>query len=151
MKTRVSVRSRASRILRRLTAYRDLTAQSPDHPPWIHEVPVQPGEQRLGVYENVPGSAEKSVVVTTLGLYVRRGERWEFVRFEDIEAVVAPHQKTEVAELALMHRDRHVTLMPITGGHGRFREAWEFLRFMDRVLEDFGREGGVTQTSPPST
>ena len=33
-------------------------------------------------------------------------------------------------------RDGQDVAIPVRGGHGRFRDAWEFLRFLDRVTGD---------------
>jgi hypothetical protein len=145
----VDVKSRASRILRRLASYSDLTRGSPVVPLWLREIPLQEGEHCLGIYENAPGGAADSVLVTNLGLHVCCGSRREYVAFDEIESVTTHQAKTEVTELEVHRRDGRVTQVPVSGGHDRLRDAWEFVRFLNRVREDQEQRG--TAADPPDS
>ena len=50
--------------------------------------------------------------------------------------------KSEINGLKLALRDGSESHIPIRGGRGRFRDAYEFLRFLDRVLADLRGDQG---------
>ncbi len=141
------VASRAGRVLRKLPRYRDLIKDPAPAPAWVAAVsPREQGEVRLGVYENVPEKADESVLVTTSGLYVGRAAGWDFVAYDDIDEVQTPHieapsDKVCFDAVTVRLKDGRQTNIPIRGGDGKSRDAWEFLRFLIRVTADLRRAG----------
>lgn len=141
------VRSRAARILGHFARYRNLRDGTATPPAWLRQVAVQGDEVVLGVYENVPGELEDSIVVTTRALHLCRDGAWQSVSYEDIRSIEtppteAPLGKSGVAELTLHLGDGQRVSLPVTGGRGKTRDAWEFLRFLRRVTSDLERASG---------
>lgn len=135
----MNVESRVIRILRPLTQYHKHSTESLNASNRSQKVDLQIGEVYLGVYENIPDSLEDSITVTSLGLHTYRGGEWEFLNYEHIESIRIPSRKEEAAELEIHLYDGYTTRIPVRGGQGRFRDAFEFLRFLDRVRDDIRR------------
>lgn len=132
----MNVKSRAVRILGHLRNYRDLTSGTKDIPAWAMKLHLQEGEELIGVYLNRPEDVEESIVVTTKGLYVDRNGRWEFVGYAEIKFIETPADKQTVDRLRLHLWNGRVTEIPVRGSYDRFKDAFEFLRFLDRVISD---------------
>jgi hypothetical protein len=77
-------------------------------------------------------------VVTNLGLHVRREQKWEFIDYRQIKEHEIVSPKETVGELLVRLTNQESVLLPIRGGKGRFRDAFEFMRFIDRVTSDLG-------------
>lgn len=135
----MNVKSRAHRILKPLASYRDLTGQPLNVPCWAADVPVKNGEVCYGVYENSPCKANESIAVTNLGIHVCRNKQSEFIAYSQIASVSAPPEKQTASELSIHLLSGQVISLPVRGGEGRFRDAFEFLRFLDRVTHDLRR------------
>ncbi len=139
----MNVKSRAHRILKHLANYRDLTNESLKIPYWVADVPINSGEVCYGVYENSSGEADESIAVTSLGIHVCRNKQWEFIDYAQIASVSAPLEKQTANELSLHLLSGQLTSLPVRGGSGRLRDAFEFLRFLDRVTHDLQRGTSV--------
>lgn len=98
---------------------------------------LSPSEEGLGVYINNVSSLSDSILFTTKALYVRKDERWQRVLYADIERTVLPHSKREVTGFSLLLRNGTEIQLSVTGSKdGRFYDAFEVLRFLDRVRHD---------------
>lgn len=95
------------------------------------------GEEMIGAYRDMVGSGDH-VVVTSVGLHVWSPDGWRMIPYRNIGEVVVPHSEDSdlVETLYLRMRDGSKHGIPIRGGTGRFRDAWEFLRFLQRVVRD---------------
>jgi hypothetical protein len=129
-----SVRSRAHRILAKLETFQVLDRHESSDlvPGWL------PGEEAIGRYRNHTGTPDDDLLVTTMGVRTRSGGTWPLVPFSSIEHVALPHSedKEVVDSLRLRLRDGRRVELPVRGGSGKFRDAWEFLRFLNRVMTD---------------
>jgi hypothetical protein len=136
------VKSRASRILHRLAYYRELPNAIKWPSYWSSAPRFHPGETPLGTYENRLGQAENSIVVTSFGLHFYTAGEWIYAAYSSIHAVQpspplgSPEDKLAVSGLALRLRDGTTLTIPVSGGNQQCRDAWEFLRFLDRVTQD---------------
>jgi hypothetical protein len=103
---------------------------------------LRPGETPLGIYENAPGQVDNCAVITTAGLHVYAAGDWEFAAYDSIRGVrpIPPvehsQDKLVVSALALDLLDGSTLDLPIYGGDERHRDAWEVMRFIDRVTHD---------------
>ena len=137
----MNVSVRASRVLGVLEAYRDLTAGQ-----WSANAPALPsfsdGEQLIGAYSNDWEKNSELVLFTTKSICVLFNDRkWYVIKFEDIERTIAPNGKENVKGFSLLLRDQSRIWLPIGGSRaGRFFDAFEVLRFVDRVLADAQNE-----------
>ena len=132
----MTVRSRAYRTLRSLNHYEDLAEKEPLSKIALGEIDLEENEKLIGVYRN-PGSSDTNIAVTELGLRAKEADGWSFIRFDDIEEATAhPPDKHEADSILLLLRSGEEVAVPVKGKNGRFRDVFEFLRFLDRVKED---------------
>jgi hypothetical protein len=129
----MNVKSRAHRILRPMTRYRQAGAEAPLLV--LAEDPVL--GTPLGVYQN-PEPDRETVTVYAHGIAWGDGARSVRVGFSEIADVDLSNGK-ESQELLLTLKDRRLERLPIRGRVGRFYDSLEFLRFLSRVLGDLGR------------
>lgn len=135
------VRSRAYRILRRLTRYRELSEAQLQALPDIRKELVDNWEKILGIYENQPGQLRGNILVTTEGLHIFLEEE-EFVPFDQIDHIKPLNEddKSNVEELIISYKSGKNVRVPIIGGNDKFRDAWEVFHFLDRVVSDYQKK-----------
>ncbi len=128
----VSVKSRVARTLRGL---RRFIADPTVLDEYAGRLRTAAGDV-LGVYQNPDGVPVSRIVVTSRGLYLigEQGER--FLAFDDIANVAGPAQKVQAGDLELSLKSGESIDLPIRGGDQQFRDVFEFLRFLDRVIAD---------------
>ncbi len=141
----MKVKTRVTRILKPLVNFRTIKDGSLPVFPSLPELAFKEGEDCYGVYENLSAEADEAVVVTNLGLHFCREQKWEFIDYRQIKEVEIASPKETVDELLVHLTNQESVLLPIRGGKGRFRDAFEFMRFIDRVTSDLG-ETGVQST-----
>jgi hypothetical protein len=122
--------------LKALLNFRPIKAGSLAVSPSLPAFGLKEGEDCYGVYESLPAEADEAVVVTNLGLHIRRERKWEFIDYRQIKEVDIVSPKETVDELLVRLTTHESVLLPIRGGKGRFRDAFEFMRFIDRVTSD---------------
>jgi hypothetical protein len=132
----MKVKTRVARILKPLLNFRIVKDGSLPVFPSLPVLAFKEGEDCYGVYENLPAEADEAVVVTNLGLHVRREQKWEFIDYRQIKEVDIISPKETVDELLVRLTTHESVLLPIRGGKGRFRDAFEFMRFINRVTSD---------------
>lgn len=103
---------------------------------------LRESEELIGTYRNDMTSTLNLLVVTNLGIHVCRGPTgpgWEIIYYSDIEEVFTPPCKTKARSLTIQTREGKLTEIPVVGGEGRLRDAFEMLRFLIRVTDDLKR------------
>jgi hypothetical protein len=133
----VDIHSRAHRTLKALSWYSDLSGDG-KLPPGAPQPPVlQPDDVPIGAYVNGPTGFSDLVLFTTNGIYVYRSDKWEEAKYRDINRTIAPESKEAVTGFNMLLQDGRNFWLPITGSKsGRFFDAFEVLRFVDRVVAD---------------
>jgi hypothetical protein len=133
----IDVRSRVHRILKSLAGFRDLQERS-EWPAALDPKPVlSASETALGIYTDEPTNFSDAIVFTTQGLHVRREKSWLQILYSDIERAIPPASKTGVTGFGILRRDGTEVWLPVTGSKGgRFYDAFEVLRFVNRVKDD---------------
>ena len=139
MKRKQLIESRAYRILRPLAQYRQITTAADIlQPVTFQEFPER--EHLIGIYENIPNDYHESITVTTSGCHWFLNDEWRFAKYDQILKVeVSDDQKMNkrlVDRLVVHLKAGDVIELPIRGGKSGTPDAWEFLRFLDRVVED---------------
>lgn len=127
------VRAGATKILRRMERYIDLDSAQAERPEWVASAGVMPDERVLGSYRNGPDPGE-SLLVTTHGIRHQLSGEWRLIAYGDIERVPLRSKADRSVELRL--RDGGVVVLPVLGGKGKFRDALEFMRFLNNVSID---------------
>jgi hypothetical protein len=136
-------KSRAKRILAHLSQYEDLTTSAAP-PAWLDDLAPGEKETLLGVYHNAPGAPDDSIVVSDAGLCVWRNGSWDSLRYADIAAIESPvaAEKHRVDQLTVHMVDGRSMTLPVRGGDAKLRDAWAFVRFLNRVVADLQRSRG---------
>jgi hypothetical protein len=134
----VEVRSRVHRILKPMPNFRYLPEGSAVPPEICAGLTLGPSEEALGIYVNdVYTSSREALLVTTENLYLHRDRSWLQVPYLSIERTIAPPSKSEVSGFTVLLRDGTEIWLPVRGvRNDRFYDAFEILRFIDRVKED---------------
>jgi hypothetical protein len=129
----IGAASLAHRTLKHFSRYRDLSeGQEP-----LTSLPLNASERPLGIYRNEPDDITDAVLFTTEGLYVNRNGSWVQLLYRDIDRTLFPDSKSEVKGLKILRRDGSEFWLPVRGSKdGRFYDAFEVLRFLDRVQDD---------------
>jgi hypothetical protein len=117
-------KSFAHRELRHAAQYRNVVTDATAVPAYATAVLSHPHELLLGVYENVPGEATESILVTDQGLYIAGGAGWTYVRYEDISHVALPlpddvpwpDRKHGADRVTITLATGHVIDVPVRGG-----------------------------------
>ena len=133
----VDVRSRMHRILKRMPKFREISERSDLSILLATGLMLSASEEALGIYANDELSFSDAILFTTEGLYLHQNECWRRVLYSDIARPVLPSSKREVTGFSLLLRDGTELHLPVTGSKdGRFYDAFEVLRFVDRVKDD---------------
>jgi hypothetical protein len=93
----------------------------------------------VGVYRNRDDEQSGEILVTENGLFVNSSPMSYWVRFSEIASIQAPSAESESAEIQIMVKSGTVYHLRISGRDGRFRDVFNFVRFLDRVLEDINK------------
>ena len=128
------VLSRAYRILRDLSRYKDCI----NHPDQISGVykktPLSGDETIIGVYENDPDDQYANVVVTNNGLYFLVDKEWVSVQYDEMLSVEPPTTK-ETAEGVFVRTGKGIVNIPILETDGHLIDAFTFMRFINHLLK----------------
>jgi hypothetical protein len=104
--------------------------------PIVEHLTLRPGEELIGAYRNSQTTIA-AVVVTSLGLHIVDENGSRYVPFKSITRVDGPSDKDDLAaDLVLSLAGDEKIGVPIRGGHGQFKDVFEFQRFLARVVED---------------
>ena len=131
-----AVKSRSHRTLSHLQSFRDVGLLTDQATKSLQGIAFQGDEALIGVYENNPGKLDELIAVTTRGLRIHQAGDWRFYPFEVIDEVTVTSEagKREADALALTLSGGQQVILPIRGGDERFRDVWEFSRFLARTI-----------------
>lgn len=131
----MNVPSRAHRILKNMQRYTDLTENV--HSSLKKQINLNEDDEFIGIYKNIKNSLNKSVVVTKQGIYLNESNKWKFIKYREIKNQdVDWKNKRSVDNILLTLENGQHLRLPIIGGDDKYRDAFEFLRYLDRVVED---------------
>jgi hypothetical protein len=88
------------------------------------------------MYLNDESSLKEAIVIASSSLVVGEEGGWRKVSYASIAKVGTPESKTNVHGLHLALYAGDAIWLPVRGGTERTYDAFEFLRFLNRVLED---------------
>ena len=97
-------------------------------------VKLGPGEVCIGVYENSAGDLSDCIFITNKGLHLLANKIEKFISYTDIVDIKSPLNKTNDTNICLTLKDGETSEIEIKNGSGRFKDVFEFLRFLDRVV-----------------
>jgi len=91
----------------------------------------------VGIYSPENAGFSDVIVFTTRGLYLRHNGDWTKILYEEIDRTKAPLEKKDVRGLTIVCDDGREFWLPVNGLRtGGFYDAFEVLRFLDRVQSD---------------
>lgn len=129
----IDTASRAKRIFKNIKRFRDVSTL--DRTRFPTEIPIAADEHVLGIYENVPNSLQKCVVVTDRQLLIESNGSWLAISYDDIVDVHTPSPADAIGGnlgLEIQYLDR-TAVVPIEGRNGRFHDLFEFSRFLNHL------------------
>lgn len=134
----VNAKSRAHRILRPLRNYAALKPDGQQH----DQLPTLAGDdQWIGVYRNNETALSHSILAfSEKAIHVFECGAWISIPYARISGVNARGGKGLSDGLYLAHNGED-TFVPINGRCGKFSDAFEVMRFLDRVREDQADKG----------
>lgn len=135
----MSVQMRAHRILKHLVNYHEANENLPIY---LLNLELKPYELVLGYYENTRGKIDECVVVTNIRLLEYMDGKWNSFSYDEIKDARKPKnvEKLDFQEIEIELIDGRCIYIPVKGGGRRSRDAFEFLRFLDRIMEDIYSE-----------
>jgi hypothetical protein len=122
------VESRANRIFRTMDLYASADAHLGSK--WISASPVG---KIFGRYEN---DTEDFVYIGENGILIAEAKQYTPVFYRELERVEVLGEKTEAERGLLRLHDGRTVPVRIAGGHGRIRDIWEFVRFLNRARSE---------------
>jgi hypothetical protein len=128
--------SRAHRILRRLQSFQPAPAIDFSN---INGPALGPDESWLGIYWNASEQIEGALLFSDHRVCIFRSEAWTGIDYSSIRDVLLSRHKQETEGLTVLydwHDESHQIDLPVRGGDGKLRDAFEVLRFLNRVTED---------------
>ena len=129
--------SRAKRILNHFENYHDVSSDEElftDN--MLKKIHLSDDEKLIGIYRNGNDFTDKLIVVTTFGLHILDGEL-RFLNYNDIKDAELPKTKKNVKGFFItLHGGTRLWLTVLGVKNGRFYDAFEFIRFINRVISD---------------
>jgi hypothetical protein len=133
---KIQVEERARRILSYLPNFHKLENDQEEKS--YYPLTLKQNEYLIGIYENNASEIIGNTIITNEGLHVFFTEKATFVAYKNITSIETPSNKADEVLLHLRLIDGTTISVPIRGSHknGKFKDIFEFLRFLDRVIED---------------
>lgn len=130
MNVKARIRFKAKKMLGPMLSYSSFDSSAlPDNLASF----LSTNEKAIGVYKN---SDSSYILITIKGMHIIDGLDDQFVAFRDIrEATIPCKIKTEANILELKLRNGVTRFLPVRNGKGRFRDIYEFYRFVRHGIE----------------
>ena len=110
---------------------------------------LRPNEVALGLYQDESSSVRSCIVLTDRGLHLKSAEtgRWNAIDYADIERVGpllttedatngTASIKREIDSVTVHLQNGRSVVIAVTGGGTRFRDAYQFYRFLRHAVVD---------------
>lgn len=94
-------------------------------------------EGDIGFYENSENSIEEGVIVSDSGLTILSSSKEKNFSYNEIDVILPLDNKETTKEIVVILNSCEKVLIPVYGKDGRFRDIFEFSRFLNRVFEDY--------------
>jgi hypothetical protein len=108
-------------------------------PEWLKSIGPPPVGDLVGYYENAPSSQADIVVIGIDGVAICQQKTWQVLDYREIVRVESPNPNGGQDAVRIRTRGGFF-ILPITGGVGRFRDVFAFVRFLERVRTDINKE-----------
>ena len=110
---------------------------------WPGGAPARPAfqdaEYPIGIYVNDCVTFGETILFTDQALYLYKDKAWTQLQYAEIAEVSSPNTKSDVAGVSILRHNGREFFVPVRGVRAdRFDDAFEVLRFLDRVRTDIG-------------
>ena len=152
----MNVQSRAKRILAPLGSYTSI--DNIDEPLLaFRDTALLNGAVPVGVYFNTSREWADAILVSDIGIFLSREQEVLFIQYDSIKCIdVAkdgnllasdqPDSKFSANGLLLTLGAAEPVFLPVRNGRGQYRDAFEFSRFLSRVVENLKSSETVRQS-----
>ncbi len=130
----VSISTRANKYLSGSQHYKSLEQTAGD---WFDRISPSATEVLIGVYQNIFGQLQNSIVITTMGIHLISSSSIDFIAYDEIKAITAiSHDKKTVLDnpdmrkLLLTLRSGRIIELPVIGSKGRGLDMTSFHSFL---------------------
>jgi len=89
----------------------------------------------LGVYRNSFSDFNSAIIISEQGMVVVKGSTVHRFSYDDVNHVEYPKTKEKPEDIIVHLVEGDVVYLPVRLGQGRFKDAFEFSRFLMRVLD----------------
>lgn len=148
----VPIWSRAKKYLPSCHNYTDLS----DNPgPWGDRIKLADGESIFGVYENNPGTLDKSILITSNGLYAFDAGGPQFLPYREMKRFDMADNIAEIKrklEIVFRMEDGRVLHLPVVGQKGAQMDIMVFYTYLlgvSQTLNIIARKAGVLVDCDP--
>jgi hypothetical protein len=138
---KISIKSRIHRTIKDFDNYSEISTSNSVL--LLDGLELNENETPYGVYENVRGVKDGRIVITNLGLHLFSKNHWSFVNYTEIESVsidLKGSEKQNSEFLRVKLKIKTELLIPVKGNQGKFRDIFQFSRFLNRVIGDIKSE-----------
>jgi hypothetical protein len=147
-----SIESRVYRILNPLKLFTPCSRWEDAGIKGFRSPPLSENETLLGVYQNYPHSENLCVAFTDKAIHVVTNGQWQCAHYAEIAMIQNPSDsKRNASHCDLITRNGQTYSVPILGGTDRFRDVFQVMRFLDRVVADLISYTNVTSGDPGVT
>ncbi|MGD8777414.1 MAG: hypothetical protein PVH88_00450 [Ignavibacteria bacterium] len=93
-------------------------------------------EECFGVYKNDYPDENYLIYITNYGLRISIKDDFNFIRYSDIKSTKTSSDKLNDLYITLELKSNSKFKLLINGQDGKFRDKFEFHRFLDRAIHD---------------
>lgn len=135
----MNVKSRLHRTIKNFENYHELNDENSKL--LLENLDLLEDEVCYGVYENTPEKKEERIAITNKGLCIWRKNEWVRIYYLDIKEIRMEENKQTIDSLTLILLNDVTFQLPIKGHKGKFKDIFNFTRFLDRVISDLKKQG----------
>ena len=95
----------------------------------------------IGVYENPSGVEPSHIVIADSAIGCVEASEFHWIQYDHIVRIEGPKEKLAADRIDVVLRSGETVQLRIAGGEGKFRDVFNFVRFLDRVLLDNSSSG----------
>jgi hypothetical protein len=137
---KIEVESRVNRILKYIDKYFNYSENKNLINEIITSLSLADNEKIIGFYQNNIDIYDELIIITNLGLHLIIDKKDNTILYNKIKETITPPEKTNVKGLHILLIDGEKIWLPINGVvRNKLYDAFEFIRFIDRVVGDLKR------------
>lgn len=93
-------------------------------------------EENIGFYENHDGSIEEGILISDKEISILSTSKTQTFFYDEIDMILPLDNKEDMKKIVIVLNSGDKVFVPVYGENGRFKDIFEFSRFLNRVYED---------------